>query len=114
MDSREVVEKQNLVRAQNQIRDQLLEKSNLKNVIEGIDEHLQTLKLSNTKKRLQAIVEIKKAISKKIMGAKIDQSKARELFDPLSLLMRQLLQDDSNEIYLESLNLLKFIVTSLA
>lgn len=28
--------------------------------------------------------------------------------------MRQLLQDDSTEIYLEALNLLKFVVTSLA
>jgi len=44
----------------------------------------------------------------------MNSEKARELFEPLTLLMRQLLQDESNEIYLESLNLLKFIVGSLA
>jgi len=44
----------------------------------------------------------------------INQKTARELFDPLSLLIRQLLQDDNPEIYLETLNLLKFVVGSLA
>ena len=42
------------------------------------------------------------------------QQKARGLFEPLTLLMRQLLQDENAEIYLESLNLLKFVVGSLA
>ena len=42
------------------------------------------------------------------------QEKARELFEPLTLLMRQLLQDENSDIYLESLNLLKFVVGSLA
>ena len=42
------------------------------------------------------------------------QDKARELFEPLTLLMRQLLQDENSDIYLESLNLLKFVVGSLA
>ena len=42
------------------------------------------------------------------------QEKARELFEPLTLLMRQLLADENPEIYLESLNLLKFIVGGLA
>jgi len=44
----------------------------------------------------------------------MSQEKARELFEPLTLLMRQLLQDDNSDIYLESLNLLKFVVGSLA
>ena len=34
--------------------------------------------------------------------------------EPFSLLMRHLLRDDSTEVYLEALNLLKFIVGSLA
>ena len=66
------------------------------------------------KKRLEAIHEIKKAVSKRIVGVQMDSAKARELFEPLSMLMRQLLQDENAEIYLESLNLLKFIVGSLA
>ena len=72
------------------------------------------LKLPSTKKRLEALVEIKKAISKKVVGAQLDQQKSRELFEPLSMLMRPLLQDENPEIYLESLNLLKFIVGALA
>jgi len=36
------------------------------------------------------------------------------LVEPFSLLMRHLLRDESTEVYLESLNLLKFIVGSLA
>lgn len=44
----------------------------------------------------------------------MSSDKARELFEPLTLLMRQLLQDESPEIYLEALSLLKFIVASLA
>lgn len=52
IESAENQEKQNIVRAQNQIRDQLLSQSSLVNVVDGIGEHLQTLKLPNTKKRL--------------------------------------------------------------
>jgi len=44
----------------------------------------------------------------------LTQDQARELFEPLTVLMRQLLQDDNSDIYLESLNLLKFIVGNLA
>ena len=65
------------------------------------------------KVRQKAIIEIKKAISKKIM-TQMSSDKARELFEPITLLMRQLLQDSNSDIYLESLNLLKFIVGSLA
>lgn len=72
------------------------------------------MKLPNPKKRQRAIVEIKKTVSKKIVGTELSQDRARELFEPLTMLMRQLLQDDHPETYLESLNLLKFIVGSLA
>jgi len=44
----------------------------------------------------------------------MSSDKARELFEPITLLMRQLLQDSNSDIYLESLSLLKFIVGSLA
>ena len=107
-------QEQNVRRAQDQIRDQVLDKSSLKSIFEGIEVHLQALKLPNVKKRQQAIVDIKKTVSKQIVGGHMNQERAREMFEPLVLLMRQLLQDESSEIYLESLNLLKFIVGSLA
>lgn len=44
----------------------------------------------------------------------VNQKTARDLFEPLSLLMRQLLADDNNEVYLETLNMLKFVVGSMA
>ena len=85
----------------------------LKNVLEGAEEHLQALKLPNPKKRQKAIVEIKKVISKKV-ATQMSQDKARQLFEPLTMLMRLLLSDENAEIHLESLNLLKFIVGSLS
>jgi hypothetical protein len=36
------------------------------------------------------------------------------MLEPLQLLVRELLKDDNNEVYIESLNLLKFIVGILA
>ncbi len=69
--------------------------------------------MPNPKMRQKAIIEIKKAISKKIM-TQMSSDKAREIFEPITLLMRQLLQDSNSDIYLESLNLLKFIVGTLA
>ena len=39
---------------------------------------------------------------------------ARDMVEPLSLLLRHLLSDDAVEVYIEALNLLKFIVGSLA
>ena len=100
-------------RAHEQIRDQAINLTQLNNVIEGAEEHLQALKLPNPKKRQKAVVEIKKAISKKIV-AEMTPEKARELFEPFLMLMRQLLQDTDADIYLESLNLLKYIVGSLS
>ena len=70
------------------------------------------LKLPNPKKRLRAIVDIKKAIQKKISS--LSAFSAKNMLEPISQLVRQLLKDDNSEVYLESLNLLKFIVGSLA
>jgi len=39
---------------------------------------------------------------------------ASALVEPMQLLLRELLRDESTEVYLEALNLLKFIVGSLA
>ena len=36
------------------------------------------------------------------------------MLEPLQLLVRELLKDDNTEVYIESLNLLKFIVGILA
>jgi len=91
----------------------VINESGLKNILQGSEEHLQALKSMDPKVRQKAIIEIKKAISKKIM-TQMSSDKARELFEPITLLMRQLLQDTNSDIYLESLNLLKFIVGSLA
>ena len=41
-------------------------------------------------------------------------SAIKDMVEPFSLLMRHLLRDDNSEVYLESLNLLKFIVSSMA
>ena len=90
-----------------------MDNSQISKVLDGCDQYLADLKLPNPKKRQKAIVEIKKAISRKIVG-NLTQDQARELFEPLTVLMRQLLQDDNSDIYLESLNLLKFIVGNLA
>jgi hypothetical protein len=39
---------------------------------------------------------------------------ARELVEPLSVLLRYLLRDENVEVFLEALNLLKFVVGNLA
>lgn len=44
--------------------------------------------MPNPKKRQRAIVEIKKAVSKKIVGTELSQDRARDLFEPLTMLMR--------------------------
>ena len=68
--------------------------------------------MPNPKKRLKAIVEIKKIIQKKL--AVIAPAVAREMVEPMQILLRELLKDDNSDVYLEALNLLKFIVGSLA
>lgn len=69
--------------------------------------------MPNAKKRVQAIVEIKKVIQSKVNQIGL-MSAVKDLVEPFSILMRHLLRDDNAEVYLESLNLLKFIVGNLA
>ena len=59
---------QDLQRAQEQIRDQAINLTQLNNILEGAEEQLQALKLPNPRKRQKAVVEIKKAISKKMVA----------------------------------------------
>jgi len=68
--------------------------------------------MPNPKKRLIAVVEVKKTIHNKLTG--LNPTTARDLLEPLSLLMRHLLRDDNSSVYLEALNLLKFVVGNLA
>lgn len=46
--------------------------------------------------------------------ATISQVLARDLVEPLQLILRELLRDENTDVYLEALNLLKFVVGSLA
>ena len=73
---------------------------------------LQQLKLPNPKKRQIAIVEIKKIVQQKL--TQVNKQSTKELVDPLSILLRHLLKDESPEVYMESLNLLKFFVGSVS
>jgi len=68
--------------------------------------------MPNPKKRLKAIVEIKKLVQKKL--ATVSSVLARDLVEPIQLLLRELLRDENTDVYLEALNLLKFVVGSLA
>jgi hypothetical protein len=81
-------------------------------LLRGNEEKLQALKVTNPSKRLIAIVDIKKTIQMKLQG--LNPKDARDCVEPLSMLLRQLLRDDAVEVYVEALNLLKFIVGSLA
>ena len=81
-------------------------------LLKGNEDKLQQLRQPNPKKRLIAIVEIKKVIQQKL--TQLNATTARELVEPLSTLMRHLLKDENQEVYLEALNLLKFIVGNLA
>lgn len=80
--------------------------------MKGNEETLRQLKLPNHKKRLIAIVEIKKVVQQKL--TQLNHKTALELVEPFSLLLRHLLRDENNEVYLEALGLLKFIVGNLA
>lgn len=46
--------------------------------------------------------------------AKSTSNQARDMVEPLQALLRELLKDENTEVYLEALNLLKFIVGSLS
>lgn len=70
---------------------------------------LHNLKLPNPKKRVIAIVEIKKVVQQKLT-----QVNSKELVDPLTVLLRHLLRDESAEVYMEALNLLKYFVGSVS
>ena len=59
----------------------------------GEDDLISRLKLPNPKRRLKAIVDIKKVIQKKF--ATISSAQARDLLEPLQLLVRELLKDDN-------------------
>jgi hypothetical protein len=50
------------------IRTELLNQSSLTSVLKGCEEHLQALKLPNPKKRLAAVVELKKAVQKELVA----------------------------------------------
>jgi hypothetical protein len=46
----------------------MLNSSSIKQVLKGCDEHLQALKLPNPKKRLAAVIELKKAVQKELVA----------------------------------------------
>jgi|LauGreDrversion4_2_1035121.scaffolds.fasta_scaffold104415_2 hypothetical protein len=70
-------------------------------LLKGNEEKLAQLKQPNPKKRLIAIVEIKKVIQQRV--TQINAQTARDLVEPLSILLRHLLRDDSVEVHIESL-----------
>jgi hypothetical protein len=89
-----------------------LNQPSIQALLKGNEDKIQQLKLPNPKKRLIAIVEIKKAIQQKL--TQINPKSAHELVEPLSQLLRHLLRDENVDVFVESLNLLKFIVGNLA
>ena len=76
------------------------------------DDIIEMLKSANPKKRLKGLTEVKKIVSK--MTVNLTDKKAKELADPITYLMRQILSDESGEVYLEALKIVRFIITSLA
>lgn len=95
-----------------QISDNFANAPQIKALVDGNVDLLKELRLPNPKKRLKAIVEIKKIIQKKL--ATVAAASARDMVEPMQLLLRELLRDENTDVYLEALNLLKFIVGSLA
>ena len=84
----------------------------IKALLDNQDDLLKELRMPNPKKRLKAIVEIKKVIQKKL--ATVSSAMAKDMVEPMQILLRELLRDENTDVYLEALNLLKFIVGSLA
>jgi hypothetical protein len=82
-------------------RDDYLTMPCILQLLKGNEEKLAQLKQPNPKKRLIAIVEIKKVIQQRV--TQINAQTARDLVEPLSILLRHLLRDDSVEVHLESL-----------
>ena len=95
-----------------QISDNFANAPQIKALVNGNVDLLKELRLPNPKKRLKAIVEINKIIQKKL--ATVAAATARDMVEPMQLLLRELLRDENTDVYLEALNLLKFIVGSLA
>ena len=95
-----------------QLSDNFANMPQIRQLVDGNENLLKELRMPNPKKRLKAIVEIKKIIQKKL--AVISPAMAREMVEPMQILLRELLKDDNSDVYLEALNLLKFIVGSLA
>jgi hypothetical protein len=82
-------------------RDDYLTMPCILQLLKGNEEKLVQLKQPNPKKRLIAILEIKKVIQQRV--TQINAQTARDLVEPLSILLRHLLRDDSVEVHLESL-----------
>lgn len=95
-----------------QLSDNFSNMPQIKKLVDNNDELLKEMRMPNPKKRLKAIVELKKVIQKKL--ATISSAGALDMVEPMQLMLRELLRDESTEVYLEALNLLKFIVGSLA
>lgn len=95
-----------------QLSDNFANMPKIKKLVDNNDELLKEMRMPNPKKRLKAIVELKKIIQKKL--ATISSAGALEMVEPMQLMLRELLRDENTEVYLEALNLLKFIVGSLA
>lgn len=55
---------------------------------------------------------MKKIFSKSAVN--INKDRAKKLFEPISYLMRLILSDQNSPIYLDSLKLLKLIISTLA
>ena len=95
-----------------QLSDNFASLPQIKQLLDNQTDVLKELRMPNPKKRLKAIVEIKKLVQKKL--ATVSSTLARELVEPIQLLLRELLRDENTDVYLEALNLLKFVVGSLA
>ena len=74
---------------------------------------MAALRLPNVKKRLAAVVELRKAVQKELVGVQSNPTQARAMFEPLSILVRQLLADEEPDIYLETLGMLRAVVSTL-
>lgn len=62
---------------------------------------------------MNAVVELKKAVQKELVTVQANAQAARNLFEPLSMLIRQLLADDDSDIYMETLSMLRAVVGAL-
>ena len=75
-------------------------------------ETIDELKSANPKKRLKALVDIKKMFLKATVN--MNSKRARELSEPITHLMRLILSDENTDVYLEALKIVKFIIAALS